>query len=1609
MTPAPEHHRPDPVTSHLSVALDIDGSLDVEALRAALGALTAHQASLRMRPEGDRGKAEPAADVLVIVDDLRPLSAHERAEEVERRVLEEAARPFEPEEVPLCRACVLLLAEERSVLLLTAHRATLPDTTSVGDLATLYNAARRGDALTSLAGQYADCAAWQRERLGSEVYDKQIAYWKERLDEAPPRLDLMTDHARPAVRRCAGGSFPLRLGRDVTERLMELSRRQGASPLVTLMAVFQLLMGRYADVKDVSVGTPVTGRAPCATGGLADGFANTVVLRTRWEDEPDFADFLSRVREGVSEAYEHQDVPFEQVVAALRPPLDAGRTPLFQVMLGVRDTPECTHAFDGLSVTVRRAPGQVAEYDLTVMWDGGPRETGELHGSVVYDVDLFDRETVERMMRHYVTLLGSALAAPGTPVSQLAMSGVEDLGPISEASIGRPRQRARTLHELFSAAAARWPGRTALRQAGRSLTYAELDERSDAVCVHLMARGLRPGDTVVVWMDRGLAWPVALLGILKAGAAYVPVDVRHPRERIEYVLGDAQAAFVLGSRASGAPPSDRVPFVAVEDAFGADTSGSGARPGHDRSALAYILYTSGTTGRPKGVCVTHGNLVHTLTVVAECYELAPDDRVLQFSALTFDVAAEELFATLIRGATVVLRDAGPAPDIGELISLVQREGISVVNLPASYWHEWVSALSVHPPSSCPELRLVIVGSEPVDGGKLATWQASAPANLRWLNAYGPTETTITATVHEPLAHSLGQTSAATVPIGRPLAGVRAYVLDATLRPVPPGVPGELYIAGAGVSAGYLNDPARTAASFPPDPWGRPGDRMFATRDRVRRTAAGVLEFLGRNDGRIKLRGFRIEPAEIEHVLRLHPRVADAVVVLREDRPGDRRLVGYATVRAGEDAGNLVAELRSLARARLPEHMVPVNLVVLDALPLTSNGKIDRQALPRPEARAEIQGEALAARTLTEHRLSAMWSDVLGTPEVGVEDDFFRLGGHSLLAAQVMTRVREEFKADIPLRTLFDRPTVAGLAAAIERALARDGSRVADRIPVGVRPARPPLSFAQQRMWFMDQMVPGSAFFNVTEAIKLTGPLDADALRAALNGVVARHETLRTRYPSSGGLPYQAVAAAVSVPLPVVEVTDEEQARRFVMEQIAKPFDLADGPVLRAGLARWAPAEQVLWISIHHIAYDEWSSNVLLWELSALYTALTSGRPATLSPIPVQYADVAIWQRERIEEIRDRQLSYWRERLAGAPHALPLPTDLPRPKRLSRRGASLTVRLDPEVAAGLRNVAGAAGCTPYMVLLALFGVLLHRYGAGDDISIATPIANRTRQEIEALIGLFFNTLVLRLDLSGQPRFTELLRRTKEVALGAYDHQDLPFEQVVEALRPVRDLSRDPLAQVLFQLHGRRPGFGQLSLPGVTAEPFEFPWTTARADLEWHLREDETTFGGIVTYATDLFERDKVANMIEDFTALAGAVAGDPDCSPFTVPLAGADGPDERRAAGSPGEGTPEGAPGEGTPVRMDTTQTEAAMCEVWGAVLKLDKIEASDDFFDLGGQSLLAAQLIARIDDVFGVRLPLSELFERSTVGELAQAVAELRGDAAQGSRRPEVVREGDGC
>jgi amino acid adenylation domain-containing protein len=1007
-------------------------------------------------------------------------------------------------------------------------------------------------------------------------------------------------------------------------------------------------------------------------------------------------------------------------------------------------------------------------------------------------------------------------------------------------------------------------------------------------------------------MGRSVEAVVALLGVLKSGAAYVPLDAGWPRARLQEVSKAAGLLAVLTERglpeeaaaacagAWAACPGDaeweEVACEGVEDAAlagvacgAADEDVAGVRVAADN--LAYIIYTSGSTGTPKGVMVTHGGLVNHCFAVAGRYGLAACDRVLQFASLTFDVAAEELFPSLLKGCGVYISPAEASASPRELVDYMTGEAITVANLPSPLWHELVSDLAASAVALPPTLRLLVTGSDRTLAERLVLWRSIAGESVRWLNAYGTTETTITSSVYEPPAGvaepddapSDAQSHAASVSIGRPVANTRVYLLDRDLQPVPRGARGELYVAGRGVARGYLNDPHLTAERFVPDPFSaEPGARMYRTGDLARHLPGGELDYLGRTDNQVKVRGFRVELGEVEAALRRHEAVREAVVLTHESAAGDRLLAAYFVSRRSPPPSS--GELRAFLSEHLPDQMRPSSFVALDRLPLTPGGKLDRRALPAPAF--VTRGDTVRSpRTPTEEVLAGVWADVLGLPGVGIHDNFFDLGGHSLLATRIMSRVREIFQVAVPLASLFESPTIVGMAEAIGAA-SRDGRGVR-RGPLrrSDRDAPPPLSSSQERLWFVEQLRPGTSSYHISGAIRLRGRLDVAALQASLDEIVRRHEALRTTFAEVGGRLVQLVAPAARVALPVIDASQgegsEEQTRRLVADESRRPFDLARGPLVRALLVREGDESHVFALTMHHIVGDAWSLAVFTGEFAALYEAFGGGRESPLAEPPVQYGDYAAWQQGWVRgEEAKAQRAYWKRQLGGGLAAPRLPADHARPPQPSGRGATLKFTLTEELSASLKALGRREGVTPFMTTLAAFKTLLRRYCASEDVVVGTDVAGRDHVETEGLIGFFVNSLVLRTDLSGDPTFRELLARVRAVTLDAYAHHELPFNEVVREVRPERDAGANPLFRVMFIMQNVPPP--SLTLPGLTLTPFEVHDGSSAFDLSVSVEEDERgRLGGAFRFSTDLFEPATVARLVEDYVSLLHAAAEHPD--------------------------------------------------------------------------------------------------------------------------------------
>jgi amino acid adenylation domain-containing protein len=1476
---------------NIPAALRLTGPLDVEAMERCLDEIVRRHEVLRTTFTLGPDKrplqvVAPESKQVLRVEDLSSLPEAEREAEAARLTTEEARRPFDLTRGPLLRTRLLRLGEEDHVLLFTMHHI-VSDGWSMGvvvrEIGAIYSAYARGaeSPLPELPIQYADFALWQRDWLQGAALSEQLAYWREHLGGELPVLQLPTDHPRPPVQGYRGGHVPFALGKDLSERLRRLARGEGATTFMLMLAAFKVLLRRYTGQEDIIVGSPIANRNRAETEPLIGFFVNTLVLRTNLSGNPTFRELLGRVQRVALGAYAHQDLPFEKLVEELHPDRDLSRNPLVQVILALQNAPMGDLELHALKARPQEFESDVVRFDLEFHVHELP---DGIAGLLAYNGALFERETVSSLLGHLTTLLEGIAADPDRRIGDLPLLTPREREQLLSLhhDTRRDPPPAGTIHQLIEQQAERTPDASALEFDGEVLSYGELNRRANRLARRLRALGVGPEVRVGLVMGRCAGQIIGLLGVLKAGGAYVPVEASAPRERIRYVLEDAGVRVVVTTDAGlGEEVKPEGAEVVEIGGEGREAEGDGEtiESGVGGEHAAYVIYTSGSTGRPKGVVVSHSNLINSM--LAPCAEEVGDIRSsLMLMSYAFDGSMLSIFYALFRGGLLSLPREGEQADPARVARLIEEKGITFVCAVPSFYKlllEQARAEQLRP------LRVVQVAAEAVPP-KLVESHFRLIPEAQLINIYGPTETTVWCCSYEFHADE----SLPPVPIGHPSRGMQAYVLDEYLQPTPVGVAGELYAGGAGIARGYLNRPGLTAERFVPDPFGdRPGARLYKTGDRVRRLPSGEIEYLGRFDHQVKVRGYRIELGEIEAVLARQEGVKEAAVVVREDEGGDKRLVGYV---AAEEGRRLSAgELRGRLQRELPEYMMPSAFVLMEELPRTESGKVNRPALPEPEAGRDAVAERFVApRTPIEELLARIWGEVLRLEGVGINDDFFALGGHSLLATQLVSRVRESFAVELPLRALFESPTVAALAQRVEAAMrAGQGATVRPLVPVA-REGDLPLSFAQQRLWFIHKLEPSSSAYNLPVAVRLSGRLNVAALGRTLGEIVRRHESLRTSFRMRDGQPVQIIAPPAELELPVTDLGHLPESERMTearsrcSEDARRPFDLERGPLFRLSLLRLGEEDHVLLFTMHHIVSDGWSMGVLVREVVELYTAFAGGEPSPLPELAIQYADFAHWQRTHLAgEVLETHWQYWKRQLGGTLPVLELPTDRPRPSVQSFRGASLTLELPASLVEGLNALARREGVTLFMLLLAAFKATLHRYTGQEDIVVGSPIANRNRVETEGLIGFFVNTLALRTDLSGSPTFLELLRRVRTVALEAYAHQDMPFEQLVEQLQPDRSTSRHPLFQVMFQL-GNAP-MGDASLPGLTLQAVETERATTQFDLSIDIAEGEDGLLAVAEYSTDLFDAATVERVLGHFRNVLERVAENPGESIARVPL------------------------------------------------------------------------------------------------------------------------------
>ena len=1472
-------------------AIHLRGKLHTTALTQSLQELLRRHEMLRttfVNIDGEpRQVIGPFTPLHVPIIDWQDLPGPIREAKAEAFARQEGQRRFDLQRGPLIRVTILRLASEEHVLWLTLHDIVC-DGWSHGvlwkELAALYEAevTQKPISLPPLRVQYVDFAHWQRQWLQGEVLESQLAYWKRQLANAS-MLQLHTDYPRPGRPASLGAKHFLTFPHHLTQALKSLSQRQGVTLFMTLLAAFQVLLHRYTGAVDVPVGTLVANRNRSEFEDVLGFCTNTVVLRTDLSGNPSFDDALGRVRDICLGAFAHQDLPFEKLLEGLQPRRELGHNALFQVLFVLHNTPQQAPRLSGLTARRLIVDTGAARFDLALELSVTP---DALHGWIEYRTDLFAPSTVARMQEHLHTLLASVSSDPTQRLAAVPLFTSEErqhlLVTSNATRTAYPGDQC--LHQVFETQVGLTPDATAIVCAEAYVTYADLNRRANQVAHYLQARGVRPGELVGLCADRSVEMVVGLLGILKAGAAYVPLDPAYPQERLAFMLEDAEAAVILAQeRHNPRLPGKRAHVVFLDSHLPVIAQHSDENPVSATSAeqVAYLLYTSGSTGQPKGVLGVHRATLNALHWIWQAYPFVSHEVCCHKTSISFGDSIAELLGPLLRGIRTVLIPEEVLKDLPRFVSTLADHHVTRMTLVPSLLRV---LLDTQPDLAhqLPSLMLWFCGGEILPGDLGRRFQERLP-HRRLINVYGTSEASDVVTWHES---DLTDHTRVSVPIGHPIANTQVYLLDQHMQPVPMGIPGELYVGGAGLTRGYLNRSELTAARFLPHRFSDdPDARLYKTGDLARYLPDGNLEYLGRGDDQVKIRGFRIEPREVELALERHPAIRQAVVLARETRPGERALVAYLV--ADQQPAPSINAIRGFLQPLIPEYMLPSAFVVLEQLPLTRNGKVDRRALPAPDRhRPRLDEGFQAPRTAMEDDLAGIWAKLLGIERVGVHDNFFELGGHSLLAMRLLSRMRAVTRVDVPLLRFFETPTVASISSFIETMPAAQPAFTAIS-PVPRRHLLP-ASVGQNHLWHLDQMRPRPRSFNIACAVRLSGPLDVPILGRSIDTLVARHEALRTTFKLTDGRLVQAIAQALQVPVGILDLQGlpesarEDESQRLAQAEACRQFDLTCGPLFRLRLWCLDEREHMLLVSMHHIISDRWSIGIFLQELVVVYNAFTAGNPSPLPPLPIQYADFAYWQRHWQRHVALRtQLAYWKRQLRGPLRATAFPTGAPRQRRgLLAHTVCQSFMFPRTLSDAVTSLSHSEGATPFMTVMAAFKVLWHGYTGEEDLRVATFLANRQRPETEGVIGLFANLVILRSSLSGSPAFREVLQRVRATTLEAYAHQDFPFEELVQTLERERGMARPALSQVMLTWQS-----GSLLPPEFAAPPLSFlemdqrataPETVATTfDVILELRERPQGIVGSCFYNPLVLEAKAIRRLLDDFERVLELVVARPE--------------------------------------------------------------------------------------------------------------------------------------
>lgn len=1469
----------------------LSGGLDVPAFENAWQQVIQRHAILRTRFVWE-GLKEPVqvvqrqGAIRLALHDWRELSPDAQTHQLEQRRQGDRAQGFTLSQAPLMRLTLMRMAEQDYQFLWTYHHLLLDGwsmTVLFQEVAAAYQATVTGHPLELPTPRpYRDYLVWlQQQDLAAAE-----GFWRQQLQGFTAPTDFRIDERSRHTSDCPSrGKQQIQFSPQLTSTLQRFARQHQITLNTLVQGAWAILLSRYSGSADVVFGTTSSGRPPELAGveSMLGVFINTLPLRVQVQPDVPLGLWLQQIQRQQVEIRQYEYSPLAQVQQWSDV---TGGQPLFESLVLFQNYPvdeTLGSELGDLTIGTLQTFEQT-HYPLTLVVGLG--ETLELR--LLYDRQRFTDEAIARLAGHFQTVLDSLGRSADQHLAAVAWLTEAERQQLLDWSQPLGNYACNhTLHQRFEAQAAQTPDAIAVVHEAQSFTYGTLNHRANQLAHALQQRGVQPNSLVGLCVERSLDLLVGILGILKAGGAYVPLDPAAPPERLAFMIEDSQIEVVVTqahlTQALMTPGQDLPGQAGVEmlclDAdweaiaqFPLTNPSSQTSPDH----LAYVIYTSGSTGLPKGVLVTHGNVTRLFAATDEWFQFCDRDRWALFHSFAFDFSVWEIWGALLYGGRLLIVPYCLSRDPQAFYQWVCRAGVTVLNQTPSAFQQFMQVDAALASTDPLPLRYVIFGGEALDLASLKPWcDRHGDGSPQLINMYGITETTVHVT-YRPITQADIEAATGSL-IGRAIPDLQLYVLDSQRQLVPIGVPGELYVGGAGVAQGYVNRPDLTAERFIANPFG-PG-YLYRTGDRVRYCSNGELAYLGRLDHQIKLRGFRIELGEIESVLRQHPALRAATVLVREDRPGDQRLVAYVVPREPHD--QLATTLKTCLRARLPDYMVPSAFVELEALPLTLNGKLDRSALPAPPLVAQRSADGLGPQTPTEKTLVEIWSAVLGLEAIGTDDNFFDLGGHSLLAAQVMTRIRDQVQVKLSMRDLFEAPTIAALATVVEARLQTSSAPALSPIQPLPRTGQPfPVSFAQRRLWVLDQLDPGRAFYTIPAAVRLRGRLDLVALGASFQQLVQRHEALRTTFTQVEGQPVQVIAPALDLPLTMIDLSDrpdpsdrEAQAAALCLSEAQRPFELERGPLLRVTVLKLAETEHIVLLTMHHIVSDGWSMGVLIQELASLYAACVHHQEPTLPALTVQYADFAAWQQQQADNWLPDQLAYWRRQLQGAPAVLSLPTDYPRPAVQRFRGAQQPFELTANLSQALQELGRAESATLFMTLLAGFNVLLHHLTQAEDILVGSPIANRNRADLEGLIGFFVNTLVLRSQPSGAISFRTLLHQVRKTTLAAYAHPDAPFERLVDELKLTRTLSHNPLFQVWFVLQNAPAP--DLELPGLTLSPVDVEQTTARYDLKLNLWESTAGIAGFWNYNADLFTATTIHRLSETWIALLDQLTQSPD--------------------------------------------------------------------------------------------------------------------------------------